>query len=365
MKKVIKLFIISLLAFASVLGLIACGGADGKTSEKGIICTKLSGDGFYTVIGYGAEQDESGNDITTLDIAAAAQAKYGDDNTVIVVGRIRAGAFDGNTSLTEIILKDNTEGGTLTIDAGAFKNMRALKKITLPFIGANRFSDADYNASEPAYGDGLKATDKERLFGYIFGEEENDAAAKVTQSYGDTESQTATFYIPATLTQVTLNANNATCVPMYAFCNLPQIATVTLQGNINAIGRKAFNGMAHLKKVNIPASVKTVYDSAFENATNLKIFGDDGFKIDSDSLLEEIKNSAFKGTRLTEFDLSGTQVKVIGDYAFYGSALKTIDFSATLETIGAYAFANSKDLSIIEPSCTIGVNAFAGANLWA
>ena len=349
MKKVVKLLIISLLAFAAAFSLFACDGTNGKTEEKGIIIRKMSGDSFYTVTDYNAKDGE-----TTLDIAQAAQDKYGENGAkTIVIGRIRAGAFDGNDNLTEIIVKDQAENGTLTIDAGAFKNMRALTKITLPFVGANAYSDAYYNETEPAKADELKATDKERLFGYIFGEDEDVSgyAAAITQSYGDKSDMTATFYIPATLREVAISATNEINIPMYAFCGISGITTVNLNGNIKAIGVAAFKNAIGLKKINIPASVKFIYDSAFEGAESIKTFGENGFTIDANSTLTEIRESAFKGTKLTSFDISGTQVKEIGNYAFYGSALTTFTFSAQIETIGAYAFANSAKLEVVKPAC--------------
>lgn len=347
MKKFVRLLIISLLALATAFSLFACSGANGKTEEKGIIAKKLSGDNFYTVIGYGAEDG-----VDTLDVASAAKQKYGEQ---IVVGRIRTGAFDGNTTLTEIILSDSAADDIdLTIDAGAFKNMRALKKITLPFVGANAYSDAYYNETEPAKGDELKATDKERLFGYIFGEEESEYSAAITQFYGDTSEETATFYIPATLREITVSAASEINIPMYAFYGISGITTVNLNGEIKAIGQAAFKNAVGLKKINIPASVKVIYENAFEGAESIRTF-----TIDSGSTLTAIKDNAFKGTKLTAFDISGTQVKEIGNYAFYNSSLTSFIFSEGIETIGAYAFANCKNLTVNAPDCTIGVNAFA------
>lgn len=362
MKKVIGLFIITVLAVSAIFGLVACGGGEGKTGDKGIVCKKLGDDDFYTVIGYVAEE---GTEV--LDISAAAQEKYGNDEKTITVGRIRKGAFDGNTTLKEVIVSDSVEGTELTIDDGAFRNMRALKKITLPFVGANRFSAADMNVAitqaDADEGTAISANDKKRLFGYIFGEEESDALAAVTQSYGDKSDMTATFYIPATLTEIKISAAKEAYIPMYAFCGLAQISSVTLEGNIKAIGRAAFKNMSQLKKVNIPKDVTVIYDSAFEGTDKLKTFGDDGFKFDAESTLAEIKDSAFKGTKLTTFDLTGTQVTVIGDYAFYGSALVEFRFAATVESVGAYAFAGSENLQTLvnKPADDkIGVNAFAG-----
>lgn len=358
MKKVVKLLIISLLAFVTAIGLVACNGGD-KSDEKGIICKKLSGDNFYTVIGYNAVEGE-----TSLDISAKAKAKYGD---TVIVGRIRTGAFDGNTSLKEVIVTDKAgDGVDLTIDAGAFRNMRGLEKITLPFVGANANSDAYMNETEPATGDKVKATDKARSFGYIFGEEESDVSSAVTFTYGDGSSQTATFYIPVALTEITIKAENEINIPMYAFCGLARISTVNLEGNIKAIGVSAFKNMTGLNKINIPQSVKVIYENAFEGTTSLKVFGDNGFKFDNGSQLTEIKEAAFKNTKLTGFDVSGTHVTKIGDYAFYGSSLQTFTFNATIEAVGAYAFANSENLETVtnkpaDDKC--GVNAFAGTKV--
>lgn len=351
MKKFVKLLIISIMILASVLSFAACEVKSDKDSEPGIVCRKFSGDDFYTVIGYNTEEN-----VTSLDVSAKAKAKYGE---TVVIGRIRTGAFDGNTTLKEIIVSDSVDGVELTIDEGAFKNMRALEKITIPFVGANRFSDADFNGTAPAMGEEKKATDKEHLFGYIFGEEENGASSKITFTYGEKSDMTADFYIPVALTEITVKADKEINIPMYAFCGLTRIETVTLSGNIKAIGRSAFKNMDKLSKINIPASVKVVYDNAFEGTAKLKVFGDNGFKFDEGSLLTEIRDGAFKGTRLQSFDISGTQVKTIGDYAFYGSALTEFTFSATIEKVGAYAFANSKELSVAIPACEKGVNAFA------
>ena len=353
MKKVVKLLLIAVLALSAVLGLVACGGDSGETGEKGIICRKFKNDNFYTVVGYGAEEGED----PTLDIEVAVKAKYGE---TAIVGRIRTGAFDGNKTLKSVIVSDKAgDDVDLTIDAGAFKNMRALEEITLPFVGANRFSDADMNGSAPASGDGLKAVNEQRSFGYIFGTEESDAASKITLTYGDVSEQTADFYIPVALIKINIVAEEDINIPMYAFCGLKRIEEITLSGNIKAIGRSAFKNMDKLSKINIPSSVETIYDNAFEGTTSLKVFGDNGFKIDENSNLTDIRKEAFKETKLKNFDLSGTQVKTIGAWCFYNSALETFTFSADIESVGAYAFANSSNLAVEQPSCAIGTNAFA------
>ena len=354
MKKVFKLLAISVMCLITAFCFVACGGGNkGDSDEPGIICKKFGKDDYYTVIGYNAEDG-----VSTLDVSAAAQTKYGD---TVVVGRIKTGAFDGNSTLKEITVTDPAgDGVDLVIDEGAFKNIRALKKITLPFVGANAFSDAYPNETPPAIGDELKATDAARSFGYIFGEEESDFAFPASMNYG---SGSATFYIPASLNEIVIKPQSEINIPMYAFCNLTGITAVRLddgQADIKAIGESAFKDAASLSVVNIPASVKVIYASAFEGTTALKVFGENGFSVAAGSMLEEIKESAFKGTRLNAFDISGTQVAKIGDYAFYGSALTAFTFSAQIEKVGAYAFANSDKLVVNVPACEIGAGAFNG-----
>ena len=243
----------------------------------------------------------------------------------------------------------------LTIDAGAFKNMRKLEKITLPFVGATAKSDAYLNQTAPAVGDEKKATDKERSFGYVFGEDESDNAAGISFNYG---SGSATFYIPVTLNEITIKSQTAINIPMYAFCGLTQVSIINLQGNIAAIGEAAFKNATQLSKINIPATVGVIYESAFEGATALKIFGTD-FKFDDGSALTEIKDKAFKGTKLTDFVLPAS-VTVIGEESFANSSLTAFTFSSALTKIGAYAFYGSKNLSTTVPiGITVGVNAFA------
>ena len=335
MKKVVKLLIISVLALICASGLVACDGGSSKSEDAGIVCRKFSGDDFYTVVGYNPKEGE-----TSLDISDAAQEKYGENGAkTIVVGRIRTGAFDGNDTLTEVVVKDSaTDGVDLTIDEGAFRNMRALKSITLPFIGANGNSDAYYNQTAPAEN---KATDKERSFGYIFGEDESDNASPMTLSYGDNDGMTAIFYIPVALKEVKVVAENEINIPMYAFCGVKRITTVSFSGKIKAIGDSAFKNMSGLKTINIPASVTVIHENAFAGASMLS-----ALTFDEGSLLTEIKASAFKDCGLTTLDISGTQVNKIGDYAFSGNkSLSTLKFGTSVTNIGAWLLADCDKLT--------------------
>ena len=82
MKKLVKIILAVLLAFAAVFSM-ACGDSENAATEPGLRFMKFKGDDFYTVYGYGAEEG-----VASLDIGKIAA-----DNGV-VIGRIKTGAFD-------------------------------------------------------------------------------------------------------------------------------------------------------------------------------------------------------------------------------------------------------------------------------
>lgn len=349
MKKIIRL-IISVLACALITAAFAACGNNGTagSNESGLVCKKYGDDEFYTVTRY---YEEDG--VSTLNVAEAFYNKYGREEKI---GLIKKNAFKGNSSIKELIISE-TGDFALEIEEGAFAGMKALEKITLPFVGAFAESDATIMQTAPAE---KKATDKARSIGYIFGEEEMDNSSPVTLTYG---KDSATFYIPSTLYEITVKASEKGInIPMYAFCGLKQVSKVNLEGNILAIGDSAFKDMTKLAKVNIPASVKVIYDSAFSGATALKEFGTD-FKFNDGSALEEIKDGAFKGTKIASFTLP-ENVKAIGESCFAENAFLTeFNFNAGIETVGAYAFYNCSKLSSVNGlpnAAVIGVNAFEG-----
>ena len=129
MKKVLSIILRSILAVSAVFGLTACDNNNSGDSKKGIICSKNKG--TYVVESY----IDDGNNVTELDIDAVVKAKYGSD---AVVSRIKAGAFEGNSTLTKLVIP----ASVTTIDAGALKNMKSLKELTIPFVGKTVKADA-------------------------------------------------------------------------------------------------------------------------------------------------------------------------------------------------------------------------------
>ena len=352
MKRLIRILVVSLLCLATAFGMTACAGADaGKDAKEGVVCRKFGDDGFYTVTHY---YDKEG--VTSLDLNAAVKAAYGED---AVVGRIKAGAFSGS-SLTELVISDSgDENVSLTIDEGALNGMKALEKLTVPFVGAKAKADAFFNETEPAKD---KAVNAERCFGYVFGATESEYSSAITFNYG---SSTASYYIPVRLAEITVKAESEYSIPMYAFNGLTQVSKIKLEGNIVAIGDYAFYGMKQLTNIVIADAVAVIGESAFEGTDALKTFGENGFYLSATSGLIRIKDKAFKGTVLTDFVLP-QGVTVIGDECFANSSLKTFTFNAGLVKIGNYAFYGSSDLTVELPQgVEIGIQAFGNTNLIA
>lgn len=353
MKRLLRVIILALLCAAVPFSAACAGNGSRGDGETGLILQKYGKDSFYTVTKY-VEEDN----VSELDISQAAKLKTGDTNAV--VGRIKAGAFSGNASLTSIIVSEAACEEGLTIDEGAFKNMKSLEKITLPFVGINATGDAYLGETASAEN---KAVDKTRSIGWIFGEEGADYTAKVTLTYGSGDDASATFYIPATLKEITVesNAENGINIPMFAFCGLTQVYKINLKGNINAIGESAFKDMKSLTSVKIADSVKVIYSSAFKGTDKLKTFGNGGLYFGAGSLLEKIGDNAFEGTKLTNFVLPDN-VTEIGEYCFAASSLKTFKFASGVTKVGAFAFCDSENLEFtaesnvpVDPPCTFGV----------
>lgn len=186
---------------------------------------------------------------------------------------------------------------------------------------------------------------------------------------------------------------NLTAHTVYAADELPAMSlagcparSIILPSGLKAIGEGALAGAA-MTSIAIPASVTTIGDGAFAGATALKsvsvpatvtscgtalfkacpVLAQADFgpvkvpaqafadcpaltKVTLAHMTTDIGESAFAGcSKLSDFTISGKawSLRTIGDHAFYGTALTSLDLSnqGFLNSIGAWAFADCPRLS--------------------
>ena len=103
---------------------------------------------------------------------------------------------------------------------------------------------------------------------------------------------------------------------------------------IDKLGRDAFEGCGKLKEVTIPKSIYYIGEGCFSFCTSLE-------KIIFNTELDFIPPSCFVNcTKLTHIDLP-REVTSIGQEAFLGSGLKSINIKENLQTISPYALPKS------------------------
>ena len=279
MKRILKLLLISVLALAFVLPITACSDDNSGSKTPGLKCKKI--DDVYTIYDYVAEEG-----VTELDLDAVLK----DEATNV---RIKKGAFAGNNTLVKISVPERVT----KIDKGAFEQMSALETLELPFIGKTANSDAYYQESKT---DTDKSVDADRTIAHLFGADEYDAGIPVTIKFNDGSNGTTTCYMPQTFKNVIVKTTSAYSIPMYAFNGAVNLVSVTLSGNIDAIGEYAFAGCKEITTISFPESVKKIYKGAFMNCSKLATLN-----FVSGATLDLVGEEAFVNTDLLDTALDG------------------------------------------------------------
>lgn len=206
------------------------------------------------------------------------------------------------------------------------------------------------------------------------------------------------------LESVDLSKTNVTIMKDGVFFNNKSLTSIQLPNKLENFWDNAFNGCTALNNIDMPSTVKGIYNSVFEGCTSLSnvtwnegctTLGNHVFKnsplaaVTFPKTLGSIGEWAFEGTKLETVDLSNTQitrlpkgcfyncqqlsdVKLpialtdIGECAFYKSAIASITFPSSLQKIDAWAFQFTQLTNVVIPTKTghIGDGAFSdNANL--
>ena len=201
------------------------------------------------------------------------------------------------------------------------------------------------------------------------------------------------------LETVDLSKTNVTIMKDGVFFNNTSLTSIQLPNKLEYFWDSAFNGCTSLNTIVMPSTVKAIYNYVFQGCTSLSnvtlnegctTLGHHVFKNSSlaavtfPMTLGSIGEYAFEGTKLETVDLSNTQIKKlpngsfynceklndvklpieltdIGERAFYQSAIASITFPSSLQKIDAWAFQNTKLTNVVIPTKTghIGDGAFS------
>lgn len=116
--------------------------------------------------------------------------------------------------------------------------------------------------------------------------------------------------------------NSVTSIGNYAFQDCKNITSIILPNSVTSIGSYAFNGCTKLKSITIPNSVTEIKDHTFTNCPNLQ-------SVTLPSYLTSIGQYAFdKCSGLTSLIIPNS-VEFIGDYAFFGCPNLTVYTSSS------------------------------------
>ena len=161
------------------------------------------------------------------------------------------------------------------------------------------------------------------------------------------------------LTTLNLASTGMTSIPDGEFEGKSRLSSVTFPAGLTSIGNRAFKGTA-LTSPELPASVKTIGASAFENDSSLTSIGTQANAITS------IGANAFKGTHLTGFT-NTTNLKTIGASAFEGiTQFTSVGDLNAVTSIGANAFKGTQISNVTLPTSnftTINEGVFEGTSL--
>ena len=266
-KKFLVGFLACLSVFSGALGLVACGGSESPSIDKGategLHYQKIAGKDEYRVVGLGMAEE--------TDVVISSTYK---GLPVTEIGDMAFYVLDGAMSLTSITIPD----GVKSIGDSAFYKCDSLTSIVIPDSVTSIGEGAFYNCENLTYNE------------------------KNNLKYLGNEQNPYLYLAGVSDTSITRAAIENTCkwIGDYAFSGCDSLTGVFISDSVTFIGYSAFSYCDSLTSIFISDSVTSIGYSAFSYCDSL-----------------------------TSIEIGGG-VTFIGDHAFwYCESLTSITFNGT------------------------------------
>lgn len=351
------MMIVSTMSCLTVISNAAIVAEDGVKAEDGV-----------TVIEPYWQLDDNGVLTIFMECEATWEPYMLDIKRVVYdtsVSRIPNSAFVGYLNLTEV----EVFGSVGVIEAGAFQNLDALKSVAIGSV---------HNIEDYAFYD-CDNLEQVYIGGGLVGSGEQTFASETPLGKNIFKSCDKLSYVWL--------GNGCLSIGYGMFEDCVSLAEIDMPDSIVDIGKLAFENCASLTEIVIPDSVESVGDYAYYDCVSAKslyigheaeyfgefVFGNNTSLVDVEikcampvisygmfygcSSLKSLDNlpqgvrtigaAAFMGCTSLEAITIPTTTTMIGESAFDGTALVTIDIPWNVSDIGAGAFTNCAELTEI------------------